>query len=78
MHVLHHLTNFGLGQALRFGFGHCRGDYVVTLDMDLSYAPEHIGALLERIRARGAKVVVASPYMKGGTDLERPVAAAAC
>ena len=66
VHVLHHLTNFGLGQALRFGFGHCRGDYVVTIDMDLSYAPEHIGALLERIRARGAKVVVASPYMKGG------------
>lgn len=66
VHVVHHLTNFGLGQALRSGFGHCRGDYVVTLDMDLSYAPEHIGALLERIRTSGAKVVVASPYMKGG------------
>ena len=66
VHVLHHLTNFGLGQALRTGFNHCRGDYIVTIDMDLSYAPEHIGALLERIRARGAKVVVASPYMKGG------------
>ena len=66
VHVLHHRTNFGLGQALRSGFGHCHGDYVVTLDMDLSYAPEHIGALLERIRASGAKVVVASPYMKGG------------
>ena len=66
VHVVHHLTNFGLGQALRSGFNHCRGDYVVTLDMDLSYAPEHIGALLERIRSSGAKVVVASPYMKGG------------
>jgi len=66
VHVLHHLTNFGLGQALRFGFGHCRGDYVVTIDVDLSYAPEHIGAMLDRLRASGAKVVVASPYMKGG------------
>ena len=66
VHVLHHRTNYGLGQALRFGFSRCRGDYVVTIDMDLSYSPEHIGALLERIRARGAKVVVASPYMKGG------------
>ncbi len=64
--VLHHVTNFGLGQALRFGFSRCAGDYVVTLDTDLSYAPEHIGALLERMRRTGAKVVVASPYMKGG------------
>jgi glycosyltransferase involved in cell wall biosynthesis len=64
--VLHHVTNFGLGQALRFGFSRCAGEYVVTLDTDLSYAPEHIGALLARLRATGAKVVVASPYMKGG------------
>lgn len=66
VHVLHHLVNFGLGQALRFGFGHCRGDYVVTMDFDLSYSPDHIGALLARIRGSGAKVVVTSPYMKGG------------
>jgi glycosyltransferase involved in cell wall biosynthesis len=64
--VLHHVTNLGLGQALRFGFSRCAGDYVVTLDTDLSYSPEHIGALLERMRRTGAKVVVASPYMKGG------------
>ena len=66
VHVLHHLVNFGLGQALRFGFAHCRGDYVVTLDVDLSYAPEHVGAMLARLRQGGARVVVASPYMKGG------------
>jgi glycosyltransferase involved in cell wall biosynthesis len=64
--VLHHVTNFGLGQALRFAFSRCAGDVVVTLDTDLSYSPEHVGALLERMRATGAKVVVASPYMKGG------------
>lgn len=64
--VLHHAVNMGLGQALRLGFSRCAGDYVVTIDVDLSYAPEHIGALLERIRGTGAKVVVASPYMKGG------------
>jgi len=66
VHILHHVVNFGLGQALRFGFGHCRGDYVVTMDFDLSYSPDHIGALLQRIRTGGAKVVVTSPYMKGG------------
>ena len=27
--VLHHFTNFGLGQALRYAFNNCRGDYIV-------------------------------------------------
>lgn len=64
--VLHHITNFGLGQAFKFAFRHCRGDYIVTLDIDLSYAPEHIGRLLEKIRETRAKIVLASPYMQGG------------
>lgn len=66
VHVIHHFTNMGLGQALRTGFEHCQGDYVITLDLDLSYAPEHIERLLAKIRQTQAKVVVTSPYMKGG------------
>jgi glycosyltransferase involved in cell wall biosynthesis len=64
--VLHHSINFGLGQAFRFGFANCRGDYIVTLDSDLSYAPDHIEKLLIKIRETRAKIVVTSPYMKGG------------
>lgn len=64
--VLHHRTNFNLGQALRYAFHNCHGDYVVTLDSDLSYAPSHVGELLEAIRATSAKLVLASPYAKGG------------
>jgi glycosyltransferase involved in cell wall biosynthesis len=64
--VLHHRHNFGMGQAFKFAFQHCRGDYVVTLDLDLTYAPGHIETLLSRLRETGAKVVVASPYMDGG------------
>ncbi len=64
--VVHHLTNLGLGQALKSGFNQCQGDYIVTLDLDLSYSPEYIECLLSRARDTGAKVVVASPYMKGG------------
>lgn len=64
--VFHHITNFGLGQAFKFAFRHCRGDYIVTLDVDLSYEPEHIGRLLEKIRTTRAKIVLASPYMQGG------------
>lgn len=64
--VLHHAVNFRLGQALRYAFNTCQGDYVVTIDCDLSYAPEHIGLLLQRLREDHAKIAVASPYMKGG------------
>jgi glycosyltransferase involved in cell wall biosynthesis len=64
--VLHHPRNFGLGQAFKTGFAGSRGDYVVTLDIDLSYGPEHVDALLERIVQTRAKLVLASPYMQGG------------
>ena len=64
--VFHHPVNFGLGQALKFGFSHCRGDYIVTLDIDLSYSPDHVERLVEHIRKSPAKIVVASPYMRGG------------
>ena len=66
VHVLHHMYNFRLGQALRFAFNNCRGDYVVTMDLDLSYSPDHIEKLLATIRETRAKIVIASPYMKGG------------
>lgn len=64
--VFHHTYNFRLGQALRFGFNQCRGDYVVTLDLDLSYSPDHIEKMLTTLREANAKIVLASPYMPGG------------
>ena len=66
IHVLQHLTNFQLGQALKFAFNYCKGDYVVTIDIDLSYSPQHIVELLKKIKETRAKIVIASPYMKGG------------
>ncbi len=65
--VVHHADNSLLGQALRTGFAHCRGDYVITMDCDLSYASETIGRLFDETRRTGADVVIASPYMKGGS-----------
>lgn len=64
--VLHHRVNRGLGQALKTGFSGAKGDYVVVVDLDLSYCPEHIGLLLKKIQDTQAGVVVASPYMSGG------------
>jgi len=64
--VLHHVANFGIGRAFQSAFDECQGDFVVVLDLDLSYSPDHIEKLLARIRETHAQVVVASPYMRGG------------
>lgn len=64
--VLHHALNFRLGQTLRYAFHMSRGDIVVVMDIDLSYAPNHIGRMLDKLKATRAKVVIASPYAKGG------------
>ena len=64
--VVHHAVNRGLGQALRSGLAQCHGDCVITLDCDLSYAPEHIELLLGKQQQTQAHIVVTSPYMRGG------------
>jgi glycosyltransferase involved in cell wall biosynthesis len=72
MRVLHHPRNFNLGQALRFGFASCTGDYIVTMDCDLSYSPDHIERMLDHLRTTKAKIVIASPYLEGGTTENVP------
>lgn len=72
VHVLHQPHNFRLGQALRYAFRECRGDYVVTMDMDLSYSPDHIGKMLDKMRQTRAKIVNASPYKRGGSVANVP------
>lgn len=70
--VVHHPKNRGLGYALRTGFQSSLGRYVVVLDCDLSYAPEHVGELLDRIQQTQATIVVASPYAVGGQVSDVP------
>jgi glycosyltransferase involved in cell wall biosynthesis len=70
--VLRHAVNFRLGQALRFAIGQSRGDYVVTMDADLTYSPDHIGRMLEALRVHSARIAVASPYMDGGRTTAVP------
>jgi glycosyltransferase involved in cell wall biosynthesis len=70
--LLRHQTNFGLGQALKYGFKRARGDIIVTLDIDLSYSPDHIELMLAKMIATHARVVVASPYMRGGRISDIP------
>ncbi len=72
LNVIHHVTNRNLGTAMRTGFQNTKGDFVIVLDIDLSYAPEHIGRLLDKAIECDADMVIASPYMKGGKNTAVP------
>jgi len=49
LRVLHYPINCGRGKALRTGFNHARGKYIVTTDFDLSYSPHHIIQIYEQL-----------------------------
>jgi glycosyltransferase involved in cell wall biosynthesis len=66
VHLIHHPTNLGLGMAFRSAFAQARGDFVITMDIDLSYDAGHIGVMLDKMRETHAQIVLASPYMPGG------------
>lgn len=54
----------GFAGAMETGFAEARGDYLLTLDADLSDDPDFIGKMW-RARSRG-DIVVASRYTRGG------------
>lgn len=72
VYVTHHAVNMGLCEAMKTGFEKSNADYVVTMDIDLSYSVDHIGRLLERIVSTRAQLVLASPYAEGGSVANVP------
>lgn len=50
LEVHHHIVNRNLGTALRTGFAHSKGDYVVVLDIDLSYSVDTWGNYWRKLR----------------------------
>lgn len=64
--VIHHPANLNLGRALQTGFRNSKGDVIVVLDIDLSYSPDYIEKMVDRLVSECADIVIASPYMKGG------------
>ncbi len=58
----------GYGGALATGFAEARGEYVVTLDADLSHEPAFV-AKLWRAREQ-ADIVIASRYARGGMSYD--------
>jgi len=65
--VVHRPSKLGIGTAYVLGFRHALGrDYsrVMTMDADLSHAPEHLVTILRACRGRG--LALGSRYVRGG------------
>ncbi len=58
-----HARNEGLGAALRTGFASCRGEFIATLDADLTFSPSAIANLISCQRETGADMVSGSPFL---------------
>jgi dolichol-phosphate mannosyltransferase len=54
----------GYGSALKEGFDQALGEYIITMDADLSHSPDFIREMWER--RKEAEMVIASRYCPGG------------
>ena len=64
--VLRLTPNRGLGGALRAGFSAARGEWIATLDADLTFRPESLKDMLALARSSGADLIAGSPYLRAG------------
>ncbi len=71
LRVVTHAGNRGLDASIRTGVCAAKGEYIVTYDADLTYAPATIDSLVRAIE-EGGEIAVASPYMHGGRCVAIP------
>lgn len=64
--IVFHERNMGKGAALRTGFSHTTGEYVLIQDADLEYDPADYPVLLEPLLAGRADVVYGTRLAGGG------------
>jgi dolichol-phosphate mannosyltransferase len=80
--VIHRAQKLGLSTAVIAGFELARGGIVVVMDADLSHPPHLVPQLVRVLRDTGADFVVASRYVRGGSNTDvmvrRVMSRAAC
>ena len=64
--ILRLAPNRGLGAALRAGFEAARGEWIATLDADLTFRPAALKGMLALARSENADLVAGSPYLRPG------------
>ncbi len=71
--VTSYWKNGGRGKAIRYGLMASRGEYIATIDADLSYDPKYLLEMSTVLDEEGdIDVVLASPYMEGGMAVGVP------
>jgi dolichol-phosphate mannosyltransferase len=70
--VVHHSRNMGRGRGVRSGFESSAGRYIICLDADFSYSPEHIPLLLEPLINNEADITLASAHHPEGKVINVP------
>ena len=71
--VVHRAGKLGLGTAVIAGFEVARGRVVAVMDADLSHPPQLLPRLIGVLRETQADFVVASRYVRGGSNNDVPV-----
>ena len=70
--VVVHERACGLGAALRAGFSEASGEWIATLDADLTFHPSLIRVLLARQKETGADLVAGSHFLTAGGSAQVP------
>ncbi len=63
--VIHRAANNGPGNAERAGFAVAKGEWIITLDSDLSHRPEEITDFIAAAK-KGYDMVIGSRFVPGG------------
>ncbi len=68
--VVSHERNRGLGAAIRTAIREAKGDILITMDTDLTFAPSLVKSLVDRYKQGDVDVVCGSPKLAGyGKDI---------
>jgi glycosyltransferase involved in cell wall biosynthesis len=64
--LLVHQKNSGMGTAIKTGLASSRGEFIITMDADLTFRPVDVEKLINKNRETNADCIAGSPYLEKG------------